>query len=229
MVDDNSPDGTGDIADALAERWPGRMSVIHRAGKLGLGSAYLAGFLQALRESYDYVVQMDADFSHDPDDVPRLVAATGTADVVIGSRYTAGGRTEDWPLSRWLISRGGSWYTQLLLQLPIVDPTSGFKCFRRSALARLDLTSVRAKGFGFQVEVNWLCHRSGLRLVETPIRFADRKRGQSKMSLRIFLEALSLVWRLRREGSVGRQVSGGGLKDGYLASGASLSRKTPVS
>lgn len=200
IVDDNSPDGTGSIADVLADSWPGRVSVVHRAGKQGLGTAYLVGFRIALDREPDFIVQMDADFSHDPDDVARLVAAARGADVAIGSRYVAGGGAENWPRSRWLISRGGSLYTQALLGLPVSDPTSGFKCFRREALANVDLTQVRARGFGFQVEMNWLCHRHGLRLVEVPIRFVDRKLGQSKMSSRIFFEALLMVWRLRLGG-----------------------------
>jgi dolichol-phosphate mannosyltransferase len=140
---------------------------------------------------------MDADFSHDPADVRRLVDAARDADVAIGSRYVAGGGSQNWPWLRWAVSRGGSLYTQLILGLPVSDPTSGFKCFRRAALARLELDAVRARGFGFQVEMNWLCHRQGLRLVEVPIRFVDRKIGQSKMSRQIFIEALWLVWQLR--------------------------------
>lgn len=213
IVDDNSPDGTGQIAERLAERWTGRVSILHRKGKMGLGTAYRDGFRVALEHGADYLVQMDADFSHDPDDVPRLVAAVSGAnrggadghvgpadhgaDVAIGSRYVKGGGSENWPKSRWAISRGGSLYTQTILGLPVSDPTSGFKCFRREALARLDLSRVQARGFGFQVEMNWFCHRAGFRLVEVPIRFVDRKLGQSKMSSRIFFEAMLLVWQLR--------------------------------
>jgi dolichol-phosphate mannosyltransferase len=197
VVDDNSPDGTGRIADALATEFAGRLTVIHRPDKAGLGTAYLEGFRAALSADADFVVQMDADFSHDPADVPRLVDAAQRADVAIGSRYVRGGGAENWPLLRWAVSRGGSLYTQLILALPVKDPTSGFKCFRREALAALDLDLVRARGFGFQVEMNWQCHRRGLRLVEVPIRFIDRKVGQSKMSKQIFIEALWLVWTLR--------------------------------
>lgn len=198
VVDDNSPDGTGRIADSLVERFPSQVSVLHRAGKEGLATAYIAGFHEALTRDVDFVVQMDADFSHDPADVPRLVAAAAAgADVVLGSRYVKGGRTENWSPLRRMISRGGSLYTQALLGLPVVDPTSGFKCFRRDALARLNLTEIQARGFGFQVEMNWLCQRNGLRLAEIPIRFADRKLGQSKMSRSIFFEALWLVAQLR--------------------------------
>jgi dolichol-phosphate mannosyltransferase len=197
VVDDNSPDGTGVIAEGLADRWGRRARVLHRGGKLGLGTAYREGFRVALEQGPDFVVQMDGDFSHDPEDVPRLVAAAGRADVAIGSRYVKGGGSENWPKGRRLISRGGSLYTQTILGLTVSDPTSGFKCFRREALAGLDLARVQARGFGFQVEMNWLCHRAGLRLVEVPIRFVDRKLGRSKMSSRIFFEALLLVWQLR--------------------------------
>ena len=201
IVDDNSPDGTGPLADRLAVENERRIKVVHRAEKLGLGSAYVEGFRVALGEAHEFVVQMDADFSHDPDDVPRLIAAARKADVSIGSRYVKGGGADNWPWLRWFVSRGGSLYTQIILGLEIKDTTSGFKCFRREALARLDLTHVRAKGFGFQVEMNWRCHRARMRLVEVPIRFVDRKLGQSKMSRQIFLEAMVLVWTLRAERS----------------------------
>ena len=197
VVDDNSPDGTGRLAESLAGEYPGRVTVLHRPGKAGLASAYVEGFRQALRTGAAFIVQMDADFSHDPADIARLVEAAQTADIAIGSRYVRGGGAENWPLGRWLVSRGGSLYTKLILGLPIQDPTSGFKCFRREALASLDLDRIRARGFGFQVELSWQCHRRGLRLVEVPIRFVDRTEGQSKMSRQIFLEALWLVWELR--------------------------------
>ncbi|HEX5417549.1 MAG TPA: polyprenol monophosphomannose synthase [Chloroflexota bacterium] len=205
VVDDNSPDGTGAIADGLAEGYPGRVTVLHRAGKAGLGTAYVEGFRQALRGESEYIVQMDADFSHSPADVPRLVAALDNADVAIGSRYVRGGGAENWPLIRWLVSRGGSRYTQLILGVSVQDPTSGFKCFRRDALARIDLERINARGFGFQVEMNWRCHQRRLRVVEVPIRFVDRKLGQSKMSSKIFFEALVLVWQLRFRGSSGAE------------------------
>jgi dolichol-phosphate mannosyltransferase len=197
IVDDDSPDGTGALADSLVARYDGRMTVVHRPGKQGLGTAYVTGFREALRRPCDYIVQMDADFSHQPSDVPRLVAACTRADVAVGSRYVAGGETRNWPWSRRLISRGGALYTRLILGLPVHDPTSGFKCFRREALARLDLSRIRSTGFGFQVEMNWYCHRQGLRITEVPIRFVDRRLGESKMSRQIFFEALLLVWRLR--------------------------------
>jgi dolichol-phosphate mannosyltransferase len=209
VIDDNSPDGTGALADELSRRNDGRVRVIHRPGKQGLGTAYVAGFREAIRSDCDFVVQMDADFSHDPADVPRLIAACENADVAIGSRYVPGGRAENWPLARWLLSRGGSLYTQVILGLPVSDPTSGFKCYRREALARIDLGKIRSTGFGFQVEMNWYCHRQGLRLVEIPIRFVDRRIGQSKMSRQIFFEALWLVWKLRF--TVNRRASNTGI------------------
>lgn len=201
VVDDNSPDGTGRLADALAVENPGRVSVLHRPGKGGLATAYIEGFRAALQTGADFIVQMDADFSHDPADIPRLVETAKSADIAIGSRYVRGGGAENWPLVRWLVSRGGSLYTKIILGLPIQDPTSGFKCFRREALASLDLARIHARGFGFQVEMSWQCHRRGLRLVEVPIRFVDRTEGQSKMSRQIFFEALWLVWALRLRGS----------------------------
>ena len=196
VVDDNSPDGTGQIADALS-RQTGRVEVLHRSGKLGLGSAYIAGFKYALARDYEAIVEMDADFSHRPEDLPRLLAAADDADVVIGSRNIRGGRTENWSLLRHAVSKGGSFYARLVLGLKVKDCTAGFKCFRRRALAALDLDRVQSNGFGFQVELNYLCHKAGMRLVEVPIVFPDRVAGQSKMSGNIIAEALTLVWQLR--------------------------------
>ena len=198
VVDDASPDGTGEVADSLAERTD-RVQVMHRAGKLGLGTAYLAGFRHALDHGYDYVVQMDADFSHRPEDMPRLLEAARSADLVIGSRNIAGGRVENWSLLRQFVSRGGSFYARKLLKLQIRDCTSGFKCWRREALEALDLSSVASNGYGFQVEMNYLCHRAGLGISEVPIVFPDRTAGRSKMSLKICLEAAVLVWKLRSQ------------------------------
>jgi dolichol-phosphate mannosyltransferase len=196
VVDDASPDGTGEIADSLARR-TGRVRVLHREGKSGLGSAYVAGFEHALSHDYDVVIQMDADFSHRPEDLPRLLQAVEFADVVIGSRRVPGGQVENWPLKRRLISRGGTFYASTILGLPIRDCTAGFKCFRREVLGAIDLASVASNGYGFQVEMNFSCHRAGFRIVEVPIVFADRAAGHSKMSSRIFLEAAALVWKLR--------------------------------
>lgn len=203
VVDDGSPDGTGELAEQLKERYPGRLDVIHRAGKLGLGTAYIAGFGYALEYGYELVFEMDCDFSHDPRELPRLARAAEHADLVIGSRYVAGGATPDWPLIRRLISRGGSLYTRLVLGIGVGDLTSGFKCFRRGLLAALDLNSIGSTGFGFQVEVNWRAYQLGFRIVEVPITFVDRRAGRSKMSSGIFFEALTMVWRLRLAGNRG--------------------------
>lgn len=201
VVDDNSPDGTGDLAERLAQE-TGRVEVLRRPGKMGLGSAYKAGFAFALAHGYTHMVEMDADGSHRPEDLGQLLAAAGEADLVIGSRNVPGGRIEGWTLPRRLISKGGSLYARAMLGLRPRDCTSGFKCFRREVLEALDLDAVRSTGFGFQVEMNYLCQQAGFRVVEVPIVFPDRLAGRSKMSSRIFLEALVLVWRLRlRPGS----------------------------
>ena len=204
IVDDNSPDGTGDLADVLAGTEP-RVGVLHRTQKDGLGSAYLAGFRRALTGSYDYVAQMDADFSHRVEDLPGLIAAMERADVAIGSRSVAGGGALDRSPLRRLVSAGGSAYARLLLGLPVRDCTGGFKCFRRDALLRVDLNAVRSKGYAFQVEMNHLCHRAGLRLVEVPILFPDRVAGRSKMTWRIFVEGWAAVIRLRLDRRLGRR------------------------
>jgi len=196
IVDDNSPDGTGAKAEELAAA-DGRVKVLHREGKSGLGTAYVAGFRYALAQGYDQVVEMDADFSHRTEDLPALLAAAATADVAIGSRNIPGGKTVGWPWIRTFISRGGSFYARLLLRLPIKDCTGGFKCLRRSALMRLDLDHLLSNGYAFQVEVNHACHKAGLVFAEVPITFVERTAGRSKMSPGIALEAAGLVLRLR--------------------------------
>jgi dolichol-phosphate mannosyltransferase len=203
VVDDNSPDGTGEIADALATREP-RVSVMHRTRKDGLGSAYLAGFRCALAGAYDYVAQMDADFSHRVEDLSALISAARGADVAIGSRNVAGGGAVARSPLRRLVSAGGSAYARLLLGLPVRDCTGGFKCFRREALMGVDLDAVRSRGYAFQVEMNHLCHRAGMRLVEVPILFPDRAAGRSKMTWRIFVEGWLAVIRLRLDRHLGR-------------------------
>lgn len=200
VVDDGSPDGTGELAESFARR-TSRVRVIQRGSKQGLASAYVEGFKYALARSYGRIVQMDADFSHRPQDLPRLLEAAEGADVVIGSRNVPGGRTENWSMLRSLISRGGSLYTQTLLKLPVQDCTSGFKCLRREVLEGIDFDGLKASGFGFQVEINAFAARAGFRIVEVPIVFPDRSAGRSKMSLRIFLEAITLVWKLRSQQS----------------------------
>jgi dolichol-phosphate mannosyltransferase len=200
VVDDNSPDGTGQLAEALAAENE-RVTVHHRSGKLGLGTAYVAGFKQALARGYDFVFEMDADFSHDPGDLSRLLEAAQSADLVIGSRWVPGGGTQNWSWLRTLISRGGSLFARMVLGLPIADLTSGFKCFRRSTLAQLNLDGIGSNGYAFQVEVNYLCARRKLRIREVPIVFVDRRVGQSKMSSGIVLEAMLMVLKYRFFGS----------------------------
>jgi len=197
VVDDASPDGTGALADALAAR-DGRVHVLHRAGKEGLGRAYLAGFAWALARGYGLVLEMDADFSHDPRHLPELLAAARGADLVLGSRWVPGGRTVGWGLGRKLVSRGGSLYARTILGLSVRDLTGGFKCFRREVLEAIDLGSVECTGYAFQIELTWRALRRGFRVVEVPIVFADRRAGQSKMSWRIVAEALARVWSIRR-------------------------------
>jgi len=196
VVDDNSPDGTGEQADEIASQ-EARVKVLHRSGKYGLGTAYVAGFEYAIRHAYDYIVEMDADFSHRPEDLPSMLSAAAHADVVIGSRNIPGARTVGWSWLRIFVSRGGSLYTRILLNLPIKDCTSGFKCFSRAALAHLDLEHLLSNGYAFQVEVNHACHRAGLNFAEVPITFPERVAGRSKMSPAIMLEAALLVIRLR--------------------------------
>jgi dolichol-phosphate mannosyltransferase len=196
IVDDNSPDGTGDVADELCAR-SDRVHVLHRPGKQGLGRAYVAGFRYALEHHYERIFEMDADYSHRPEDVPRLLRAADSADVVIGSRSVPGGRAEGWSPIRHFISKGGSRFSRLLLGLPIHDCTSGFKCFRRGAIEMLDLAALESNGYAFQVEVNYACAQAGLKFAEVPIVFPDRVRGTSKMSWRIAVEAALLVLRFR--------------------------------
>ncbi len=200
VVDDSSPDGTGAIADRLAAAHPGRVEVLHRGAPQGLGPAYLAGFAHALGRGASLVLEMDADFSHDPADVERLIATVvdGGADLALGSRYVPGGRVADWGPVRRLLSRGGSWYARRILSLGVRDLTGGFKCFRREVLEAIDLPTVRSKGYAFQVELTYRAVLAGFRVVEVPITFRDREHGRSKMSWRIAGEAVVLVPRLRR-------------------------------
>ena len=196
VIDDNSPDGTGRIADRLADERDD-VVVLHRPRKEGLGPAYLDGFRRALELGADLVIEMDCDFSHDPNDVPRLVAAAEDADVVLGSRYVSGGGTRNWGLVRRLISRAGSLYAQILLGLRIRDLTGGFKVYRRVVLETIDLDAIDSKGYAFQIEGTYRALRAGFRVVEVPIVFADREVGGSKMSRSIVLEAIWKVPALR--------------------------------
>jgi dolichol-phosphate mannosyltransferase len=197
VVDDNSPDGTGEIADALAAADP-RVHVLHRAGKLGLGTAYIAGFQWGLGHGYELVFEMDADGSHDPRYLSQMLAlAEDGADVVVGSRYVPGGGTENWGTGRRLLSRGGSMYARTILGIDVSDVTAGFVCWRKRALEAIDLGTITSNGYSFQIEMKYRALQAGMRLVETPIVFVDRRVGQSKMSRAIFLEALLKVWALR--------------------------------
>jgi dolichol-phosphate mannosyltransferase len=192
VADDNSPDGTGRVADELAAADP-RVHVMHRLGKEGLGAAYLAGFAWALQAGYDVVVEMDADGSHQPEQLPRLLDALRTADLVLGSRWVPGGRTENWPKSRQLISRGGTAYTRLMLGVPIQDATGGYRAFRADTLRKLDLHDVASQGYCFQIDLAWRAVQRGLTVREVPITFVERTSGTSKMSRKIVAEAL---WRV---------------------------------
>lgn len=203
VIDDGSPDGTGAIADRLAEDLPW-VWVLHRPVKEGLGPAYLAGFREALARGADLVAEMDCDFSHDPNDLPRLVAACDGADLALGSRYVRGGGVRNWGLVRRAISRGGSLYAQLLLGLAVRDLTGGFKCYRRAVLERIDLDAVASRGYAFQIETSYRALRAGFRVVEVPITFVDRLEGGSKMSRTIVLEAIWKVPALRLAALFGR-------------------------
>ena len=202
VIDDASPDGTGEIADRLAGELPW-VHVLHREKKEGLGPAYLAGFRRVLELDADLVFEMDCDFSHDPADVPRLAAAAGGADLVLGSRYVPGGGTRNWGLLRRFVSRGGSLYAQALLQLGVRDLTGGFKCYRRVVLETIDLDAISSLGYAFQIETTYRALRAGFRVVEVPITFADREVGGSKMSKGIVAEAIWKVPILRLRSSAG--------------------------
>lgn len=199
IVDDNSPDGTGDIADQMADVDP-RVRVLHRQGKEGLGAAYLAGFAWAQEAGYEFVMEMDADGSHRPEHLPAMIEAAANADAVIGSRWTKGGATVDWPWQRKVLSRGGNFYARLMLGVPVNDITGGFRVYRTALLSRMNLDGIHARGYGFQVEMTYRAYRSGARIVEVPIIFPERTYGQSKMSTNIVAEAMKLVtvWGIQR-------------------------------
>jgi dolichol-phosphate mannosyltransferase len=192
VIDDSSPDGTGEIADRLAAERPW-VKPLHRPRKEGLGPAYLAGFRRALELGADFIFELDCDFSHDPADIPRLAAAAEEADLVIGSRYVPGGGTRNWGLVRRVISRGGSLYAQILLGVPVRDLTGGFKCYRRAVLETIDLDAIHSKGYAFQIETTYRAISAGFRVTEVPIVFVDRVVGGSKMSKEVVLEA---VWKV---------------------------------
>jgi dolichol-phosphate mannosyltransferase len=200
VVDDASPDGTGQIADRLAGG-DERVSVLHRSGKLGIGSAYLQGFARGIRDGYDVLVQMDTDLSHDPRYLPDFLAALEEgADLVLGSRNIPGGGVDGWGPGRHLLSKGGSLYSRSILGLPVRDLTSGYKAWRADVLRAIDLGAIRSEGYSFQIEMTWRAIRRGFRVVEVPIVFVDRRAGKSKMSRQIFFEAVAMVWKLRLGG-----------------------------
>ena len=203
VIDDGSPDGTGDLADELATADP-RVNVLHRSAKQGLGRAYLAGFEWGLERGYDFIFEMDADFSHDPAFLPRFIEAIQSADVVIGSRYKQGVNVINWPISRLLLSLGANQYARVVTGLPITDSTGGFKCFRRKVLEAIDFSRVRSNGYAFQIEMSYRAWRKGFKLVEIPIVFTDRVEGHSKMSRKIVREAIWMVWSLRFRALVGK-------------------------
>jgi dolichol-phosphate mannosyltransferase len=203
IVDDNSPDGTGRVADEMAAA-NRRIHVLHRPGKGGLGKAYLAGFRWALEREYEYVFEMDADFSHDPRFLGLFLEAIQDADLVVGSRYKTGVNVINWPISRLLLSLGANQYARMVTGLPIVDSTGGFKCFRRQVLEAIELDRVRSNGYSFQIEMSFRAWKKGFRLVEIPIVFTDRVEGQSKMNKRIVREAIWMVWWLRLKSLAGQ-------------------------
>jgi dolichol-phosphate mannosyltransferase len=196
VVDDQSPDGTGEIADALAGRFPGRVSVLHRAGKRGFGRSYIDGMKHAVTQPVDVLCQMDADLSHDPKELPHLVAATTDADLVIGSRYVQGGAIVNWPLRRKLLSRFANTYIRQVTRLSTRDCTSGYRCWRRASLASLPLDDLFSDGYSFLVEMLFVAARRGCRIVEVPITFVERREGESKISRAVLLESATTPWRL---------------------------------
>jgi dolichol-phosphate mannosyltransferase len=196
VVDDGSPDGTGDEADRVALRSGGRVAVLHRHGRRGLGRSYIDGFRAALDTGATHVLQMDADLSHDPDDVPRLLQASSDADLVLGSRYVPDGQLRNWPLRRRLLSVFANHYVRIITRMPVRDCTSGFRCWRRELLARIPLDRIVSDGYAFQVELTWEAYRAGGRVAEIPIVFVERRVGASKMTGRVIIESAMLPWRL---------------------------------
>ncbi len=217
VVDDNSPDGTGRVADGIAAE-NARVHVLHRAGKSGLGRAYCDGFKWALQRDYEFVFEMDGDFSHNPSDIPEFLSAAReqNADLVLGSRYRDGIRVINWPLKRLMLSLAAARYVRVITGMPFTDPTGGFKCFRRRALASIDLDSVRSNGYSFQIEMTHKLWRQGMKIVEVPIIFTDRLQGSSKMSSRIVREALWMVWRVWLQNGLRRSPRGARLNGAFL-------------
>jgi dolichol-phosphate mannosyltransferase len=203
VVDDSSPDGTGRLADEMGTREP-RIHCLHRTAKEGLGRAYVAGFRWALEHGFDFIFEMDADFSHDPAFLPRFLEAIREADLVLGSRYKTGVNVINWPVSRLLLSLGANAYARWITGLPLTDSTGGFKCFRRAVLQAIDLDAVRSNGYAFQIEMSFRAWKKGFRIAEVPIIFHDRVEGQSKMNKRIVREAIWMVWWLRLQALLGK-------------------------
>lgn len=198
IVDDGSPDGTASIVRKLMDTYPEQVHMIERTGKLGLGTAYITGFKWALRRDYEYIFEMDADFSHNPDDLSRLhQACVAGADVAVGSRYVRGGKLVNWPWDRKFISRGGAFYTRMITWMPVNDPTAGFVCYRRNVLKTIPLAEVQFIGYAFQIEMKYRAWKAGFKLKEVPITFEDRKEGTSKMTSGIIHEAMFGVWKMR--------------------------------
>lgn len=198
IVDDNSPDGTGELVkELIRQQYPDRLFLLERSSKLGLGTAYIAGFKWALERDYKYIIEMDADFSHNPKYLQQLIQTACTCDLVLGSRYIAGGGITNWNIIRRIISRGGSLYARIILGLPFKDLTGGFKCFRREVLQQIDLNDVKSNGYSFQIELTYRAFLKGYIIKEVPIIFEERAEGNSKMSRKIFLEAITMVWKLR--------------------------------
>ncbi len=204
IVDDNSPDGTGNIVKELMEK-DSRIHLLEREGKMGLGTAYVAGFKYAIKNGYDWIVQMDADFSHNPKDIPRFFKHTDKYDLIIGSRYVEGISVVNWPLSRLFLSYFANVYARIITGVPVKDLTGGFKCISKKVLETIDLSSIRADGYGFQIEVNFLAYTNGFKIKEIPIIFIDRRAGYSKMSRKIVWEAFWLVLKLRWEKLTGKK------------------------
>lgn len=204
VVDDNSPDGTGKLADDLAAQYP-RVHVLHRAQKSGLGRAYIAGFKWALEHGFEFIFELDGDLSHNPDDIPMFLEAAKGADLVLGSRYLDGIRIINWPLSRLMLSQGAAKYVRIVTGMPFTDPTGGYKCFRRKALESIDLDIIKSNGYSFQIEMTHRLWRQGKTIVEVPIIFTDRFRGRSKMSGHIMREAFFMVWRLLLQNKLRRR------------------------
>jgi dolichol-phosphate mannosyltransferase len=203
IVDDSSPDGTGEIVERLKSQNP-RIHLLRRPGKMGLGTAYVAGFRYAIEQKFDYVFEMDADFSHDPKEIPRMLEKAGTYDLVIGSRYTNGIRIINWPMRRLLLSYAANIYTRVVTGMPVEDATGGFKCFRRQVLEAINLDEVKSNGYAFQIEMNFKAYRKGFKIVEHPIIFADRASGVSKMNRKIVYEAVIRVWKLKIRQLIGK-------------------------